>query len=335
MIQYWFLTLTEWARLPKVVLASVLFLLLGTLFAALSGLLTTTSTDHPDFVLSLGTCLFFAFINAYAIVGGAYVLQRTEGVLDQVADSANLSAEERQNLRSNIRGLSSKGAITLMLAGLAGAVLHNLLLQGGWSGLISSLQRNAVDVAATVGTTLTWIVLVHVATAFSRNALAFAKLTERLDLDLATPTTLAPFGTIAIVPTLGLVGTQLPYPLLWLDGSYNLTAVLPGFTGTLITLLYLFFQPSLPLHRRLKSAKLAEQTRIEAMVVEWRQSHNTATRESLAQLQPLLAYREYVASLPIWPFDMSALARWGFYLTIPPLTWVAAALVEMLLERFV
>jgi hypothetical protein len=34
-----------------------------------------------------------------------------------------------------------------------------------------------------------------------------------------------------------------------------------------------------------------------------------------------------------WPFDMPTLTRLGLYLILPPLTWVAAALIENLVEK--
>ena len=46
----------------------------------------------------------------------------------------------------------------------------------------------------------------------------------------------------------------------------------------------------------------------------------------------MLTYRHEVESTSEWPFDTSVMGRLGIYLVIPPLTWVGAALIEMLLD---
>ena len=52
-------------------------------------------------------------------------------------------------------------------------------------------------------------------------------------------------------------------------------------------------------------------------------------------LAPLLLYRREITAAPEWPFDTSVMGRLALYLVIPPLTWVGAALIEMLVDRAV
>jgi hypothetical protein len=47
----------------------------------------------------------------------------------------------------------------------------------------------------------------------------------------------------------------------------------------------------------------------------------------------LLLYRREVQQVSEWPFDMLALTRLGLYLILPPLTWVAAALIENMVDK--
>ncbi|MEN8159366.1 MAG: hypothetical protein ABFS41_04755 [Myxococcota bacterium] len=51
-------------------------------------------------------------------------------------------------------------------------------------------------------------------------------------------------------------------------------------------------------------------------------------------LPGLLAYRREVADASEWPFDAPALRRFLAYMVIPPASWLAAALVERGLERW-
>ena len=55
--------------------------------------------------------------------------------------------------------------------------------------------------------------------------------------------------------------------------------------------------------------------------------------ENLSAVTRLLIYRREIQQAPEWPFDMPALTRLGLYLILPPLTWVAAALIENLVDK--
>jgi hypothetical protein len=60
-----------------------------------------------------------------------------------------------------------------------------------------------------------------------------------------------------------------------------------------------------------------------------------ASAETLFQLDAVLDMRERVAKAPSWPFDVSALKRMLLYTVLPPLTWAAAAIVEMMIDSLV
>ena len=48
----------------------------------------------------------------------------------------------------------------------------------------------------------------------------------------------------------------------------------------------------------------------------------------------LLEYRREVKSIREWPFEARFIRGFGLYFLLIPLTWVASALVEILIERF-
>jgi len=52
----------------------------------------------------------------------------------------------------------------------------------------------------------------------------------------------------------------------------------------------------------------------------------------IEKLLPLLNYRREIAQHSTWPFDIGNLTTLLFYLIIPPLTWVGAALIENLVN---
>ena len=57
--------------------------------------------------------------------------------------------------------------------------------------------------------------------------------------------------------------------------------------------------------------------------------------QRIEYLNPYLVYRREIASVHDWPFDTGIATRLAFYLIIPPLTWICAALIDVAVERFV
>lgn len=53
------------------------------------------------------------------------------------------------------------------------------------------------------------------------------------------------------------------------------------------------------------------------------------------EIVPLISYKREITAIPSWPFDVSAITRLGFYLVIPPLTWMGIALMEKMLDLFI
>ena len=325
MRQYWFL-----AIVPKSLPGSMAFavLLASTLVALFTGMFGVFSRNGlaTELMADLGNSLFFAILIAYAIVAGAYVLRRSSRAMLELRPALNCDDDTFAEMLESIEKTPTSTALGFALIGLAGGTIHNAVI---WT----TFESNAVTWArwgGIIGTILTWFVVTYLVTAFIRNAQMFARLgADHVRVDLFKPQALYPFGLLAVLPTLGLVGTQALYPLLSLEGGFNAIGTIPGFTITMASLTYLFFRTTWPLHKRIAAAKNNAVLEVQAQIDDLR------SREAgLVQLQALLAHREYLERLSEWPFKISTLARWSLYLLIPPLTWVGAAFIEKAVDAF-
>ncbi|MBL6691279.1 MAG: hypothetical protein ISP91_12890, partial [Pseudomonadales bacterium] len=65
-----------------------------------------------------------------------------------------------------------------------------------------------------------------------------------------------------------------------------------------------------------------------------REASKSLSPDDVHQLEVLLQRRERVSSAPTWPADVSTFQRFLLYIIIPPLAWVGAALVELVVEGF-
>lgn len=170
------------------------------------------------------------------------------------------------------------------------------------------------------------------------HARRFAALGARLPaIDLLDLEPLAPFAR---------QGTRSVLPLLVLVAIFALNLVDEGFRWPLAILvpLQLGFAAAVlrrtvsGVRERMRDAKRAAIARV-----------NTALRRELAaglgeggaegrgalRVGDLLAWRRHVAELPEWPFEGSALVRFGLYAAIPLGSWLGGALVERLVDAFV
>ena len=158
-----------------------------------------------------------------------------------------------------------------------------------------------------------------------------------MEIDALRPQLLLPFATVASLPSLTLMGTQLFYPLLSLNGQFNSFATVPGFVLTLISAIYLLLRPTWPVHVHMREAKASLLASTEAGIARWRETNpdRNFTASGVSDLVPILDFRDHVRALPEWPFNLDLMGRWLFYVIIPPLTWVLAALMDNLIDGLV
>ncbi|MFM8354509.1 MAG: hypothetical protein ACKOBM_06355 [Gammaproteobacteria bacterium] len=221
--------------------------------------------------------------------------------------------------------------ITVLALGLTCAVLHNAALMG--IGNLADIAPNAW-VAMILGTTLTWLVLMLVLASLMDNALNLRRIAARIPINPLQPASVRPIARVAVASTLAVVGAQAAFPLLMIDATASAIASVPGLVATAVPMVTLALLPVWPLHARLRDARQqlldAIDRHLDALGAV-APDNPTTVEALLAQL----AYRREVRAASTWPIDLSIAARLAFYITIPPLTWVAAALIERLVDHVI
>lgn len=330
---YWFTWIDQHWRFGRFTLGMMIFVVLAVMFSAMFGLFGEISNTANGQV-RLGICLFFASVNATAMVGTMAIIVRSQLALDQLRPLLGMDSEQFDHLRVALSGAPAGQLWLITIISLGIGVLHSVLINSTGSGANISIPI----IGSSLGTMLTWFIQIHAITALVRNAHLFTRLgREYLALDVLRPEQLAPFGTLALLPSLMLMGTQLYYPLLSLNGQFNAFATLPGFVLTLISAIYLLLRPAWPVHVHMREAKASLLASTEAGVARWRETNpdRNFTPDAVGELLPILAFRDHVRALPEWPFNLGLLGRWLFYIVIPPLTWVLAALMDNFIDAWV
>jgi len=185
------------------------------------------------------------------------------------------------------------------------------------------------------GTLMVWVVMTTVITMLLQQAIVFGRLGgDYARVSLLNTRTLLPFARVSIISSLAVIGALALFPLINLEGGLELMESVPGAVSILGPLIIMFIIPVWPLHRRLVRLRQQElsglQDRIDA-VLAGADGVNLASA-GIDKLLPLLNYRREIAQLSTWPFDVGNITTLLFYLIIPPLTWVGAALIENLVN---
>lgn len=280
--------------------------------------------------------LFFCFVIAYIIPASHYVSAQTLAAFDSLKPSLNLSEAELADIRESLERVPVKSQIRTLAVGLLAGISHDYLLLTSQGGLWETLQLlDGRNIAIMLVAIFTWCLLSTVIFFLIGNVRVFAKLAKNhVRIDLLNGADLYGFARVAVYSTLILMGALASFPLLLLEEETNYLSVVPGFLATSLPMVFIFLVPLLPIRKRLRERKAGELQSIQDRIRQLAKNENNLLENSAAlqQLQPLLDYRREIRQVKEWPFDSPAFFRLLFYLFIPPLTWVGAALIERLVD---
>ena len=275
---------------------------------------------------------FFAAILAYIIPIYHFINERTERAFAELAGDLDATSDQIQAWANSIAHKPLKWHLEILGWSTVAWVAHAVLLYESPAGVIRGVTSQIEDVVMVASTALVWMVMTSAIFALVHNARLFNRLAKLVSVDLLHTETLTPFGRVAVISTLALIGAQAAFPLLWLDGDDPINS-LPGIVATAAPMVFLFLLPVWPVHRAIATAKAAELARISHLIKAFGATPPETT-DGFERLNPLLVYRREIVQVREWPFNTGIMTRLGFYLIIPPITWVGAALIENIVDAF-
>jgi uncharacterized membrane protein YciS (DUF1049 family) len=96
--------------------------------------------------------------------------------------------------------------------------------------------------------------------------------------------------------------------------------------------LWIFMQPMMQVHRRIRAAKTAELDRLRAAIADLR-TEAFVHGDAAAWLHGLLAYEKRIEDVREWPFDQTTALRLSAYILIPAIPWFGQAMAQYFVER--
>jgi len=285
--------------------------------------------DPDDGRLSTGVVVFFCVILGYIIPIHHLIIQRSLYAFDQLASGFQASADQVVRWRNRILIKSPRWSLITSGVGVFAGLAHNFLLIS--SGELTEVFSSARNLLPLVTTLLVWVIMTNVIFSLLDNVLLFRQLAGKIRINLLNVRSLTPFGTVAVSSTLAMIGAQAAFPLMMLEAEVDYVTFVPGLIATGLAMIFMFVLPVWPVHKRLVAAKRAELDRLSDAIEEL-SSTDGEERTDFDQLNPVLLYRREISGIGEWPFDTSVMGRLAIYLVIPPLTWIGAAFIEILID---
>ena len=319
----WLLGLVPGGAWGRWVSGLTIFASLAALFFGLGGLAGGPGAGR----VGAGVALFFCVILGYIVPIHHLIIERFATALARLTSELDVSPERLARWRRRIDHKPAAWLFTTLGLGTIAGCAHNLLLIDA-TRLVAALSY-LPSLLTIIATMLIWIVMTSVIASLLDCALLFRSAAHRVRIRLLDTRPLTPFGSVAVSSTLAMIGAQAAFPVMLFASEVDYLSYVPGLVATGIPMLFFFLLPVWPLHRRIAAAKRDALDDVARQIALLPTPTNA---EQFQQIGAVLTYRREIASASEWPFDNSIMGRLSLYLVIPPLTWVGAALIEMLLD---
>ena len=194
---------------------------------------------------------------------------------------------------------------------------------------LSNLNNETVfDLWFRFSATLAWAFVFWMLCWRLRCSWAMYRLGTQLNIDVYKFHGLDAFVRLPLTHLLIVMGALALLPLQSLDFELRWINYRSGLFVGLPALILLVLPPIWGLHQNMRD-------RIAERIAELQDEVNRLDRSDFSQLALLIEHRETVRSFRSWPLDVALVGKLLFYLFIPPMAWVAAALVERAVDNFV
>jgi hypothetical protein len=291
--------------------------------------------SYPRTLSDLKGTYFFAPLMVIQVLAMPILYQSAVGCFDQLRRAMTTSDAQTAAIRQTL--VEPNAAFQAKF--LVFSILMSLLVQQASSLRITRFftgDWNAYDVWLTFAgsvnfTMFLWYLIIPISRTLKLADLIGQYVKPALfDDGLGPP--ISTFGLRA-----GLI-FAIPYAIVVSSAAAMLdlpwTYLLPGVVGTLAAMAYAYI-PGQKLSQRIHQVKQAELDRVNTLI---NRSHSIQLEDDIDNTNTdkflrLVEYRREVKAIREWPFEARFVRAFGLYFLLIPLTWVASALVEILIDR--
>jgi hypothetical protein len=265
-----------------------------------------------------GTIATYSAIPAYILFISTYLWRQTHKLLDdlQLQDAA---ASRAQVLNPPLLYplVLCTVAAAVAISQYASTLMQLHLLENAW-----------LDLSMSVSNLITWTLSAWLLAYRLCAGIAVLKLGQRYPVNLYNLSEVRPFGRMAILDVLFVMGIIALIPLQSLDFEIRWVDYQDAIAFLLPIAIAMAVLPMWGVHRAILEKKKKETEALQALV-------NKANHNDPVRMEALLSLRDRVTGMGTWPLDVKLASKIALYVVLPPLAWSAAALVEVFIERFI
>ena len=263
----------------------------------------------------LGQVLLMTLMPSY-VLGMSIVAQRRSLRSARKLQASGLIKDHPDNW---LRPIPTVKAGIGVLLGLLYAITVNLPTE--WVLRLTDIDFQEGSIVA--GQSLVWISC-GVALAFRfHSATLFNEQGRTVAIDIYDSSKLEPFARNGVDDVLLITGAIALTAIQALDAQFRLGNFLAALLVALPAAVYLLIRPMWAVHLRLSQQKREFIDDINLQIARLR-----AAAAPIPELELLLQHRDRLKHTYTWPMDLAIVYRLLFYVVIPPLAWLGAALME-------
>ncbi len=183
---------------------------------------------------------------------------------------------------------------------------------------------------------LLWIVITQSISIYTRNMVIMNKVSKHIEIDLLKLQELMPLTKAGIVSILAFIGV---YTILF---SFAFTpsdlTTNPAMFVLVPTIVVMIYRPLKGVRKRIIQAKEAEVDRIEAAIdgdLEALKESRIGNNLENINVIDLINYKKIIENTIELPVNIPTASRFIFYLIIPLLTWIAASMVDKVIDYLI
>ncbi len=266
-----------------------------------------------------GTLLMFALMPPYLWLMAFPMHHRARDAVEALSPIA--SADDTQRVRRRLNRIGPWSIPFVLFSLVFGAYQNELFI----SEMLSGADFEFVDVAFVCGNIVLWMSVGFLLVWRLPVSFALSQFARRLNLDIYRLDVLRPMARVATTDVLAVAGAMAFMPMQSLDAEFRIENYGAGLFVGICSAIALFLLPLWGLRSNISKRKAAR-------VAELRAQLAAVDRNNISQLEPISAHIVRIEGTPTLPIDTQVVTRIFAYGIIPPLAWVAAALVENLID---
>lgn len=287
-----------------------------------------------------GTWAFFGIALPGTLSAFLWSQRKLQAEFPGLAAELDLPDAVRARAAHELHRLPVRAHLANLAAGLTLGLAHDTLL-GGVTATLTGLATTPISLlllVTSLSTICLWVLVFAISAQSIASAVQLARLTRtHLQLNLAPHPAAHSLGVIAArstLPTLVVLGAM---PLLFFDGEAPWAAVVPGALASVLSIGALFLIPLNGLRLRVAEFKAGQIAAVQQAIASLGPMRSDGPRDiernRARELALLLSLRRELQQISPWPVGTDVIMRVLLYGIIPPLTWIAAAMVEFSLEN--